>query len=101
MCKNKGRAACSSSFFKFLFLSITLLSFLHQIGTQGDYSVMVIDPTDDCTFYYVNEYYTTTSSKGWQTKIAAFQLDNCNVGATVHEEHPMRSLFDVASQPFT
>ena len=46
--------------------------------TQGDYSVMVLDPADDCTFYYVNQYYNTCSSKGWQTKIAAFQLtDNC------------------------
>jgi hypothetical protein len=55
------------------------LCFHHQqIKTQGDYSAMVLDPTDDCTFYYVNQYYNTSSSKGWQTKIAAFQLaDNC------------------------
>lgn len=82
MCKDKARAACSPTFFKFLFMSITLLYFDHQIGTQGDYSAMVIDPTNDCTFYYVNEYYTTTSSKGWQTKIAAFQLDNCNADSS-------------------
>ena len=24
----------------------------------GDYTSMNIDPTDDCTFWYVNEYYT-------------------------------------------
>jgi len=24
----------------------------------GDYTDMTVDPTDDCTFWYVNEYYT-------------------------------------------
>jgi hypothetical protein len=73
-----GCLFCSSSFFKFLLIFISLHSFQQQLGTQGDYSAMVIDPTNDCTFYYVNEYYNKSSSKGWQTKIAAFQLDNCN-----------------------
>src|SRR5438874_922057 len=26
----------------------------------GDYTDMTVDPTDDCTFWYVNEYYQTT-----------------------------------------
>jgi len=47
----------------------------------GDYSSMNIDPTDDCTFWYVNEYYTaegqTTSLAGWQTRIASFKLPGC------------------------
>ncbi len=30
----------------------------------GDYSSMSIDPTDDCTFWYTQEYYATTSSGG-------------------------------------
>ena len=25
----------------------------------GDYTDMTVDPTDDCTFWYVNEYYHT------------------------------------------
>ena len=24
----------------------------------GDYTAMTVDPVDDCTFWYVNEYYT-------------------------------------------
>src|ERR1044072_6374817 len=35
-----------------------------QTGTSsrwGDYSALSIDPVDDCTFWYTNEYYSTTS----------------------------------------
>ncbi|HEX6293113.1 MAG TPA: hypothetical protein VFZ66_28285 [Herpetosiphonaceae bacterium] len=43
----------------------------------GDYTSMNIDPTDDCTFWYVNEYYETTSLAGWQTRIGSFKLPGC------------------------
>lgn len=43
----------------------------------GDYTSMNIDPTDDCTFWYVNEYYETTSLAGWQTRIGSFRLPGC------------------------
>jgi hypothetical protein len=47
----------------------------------GDYTSMQIDPTDDCTFWYVNEYYTAagqaSSTAGWQTRIASFKLPGC------------------------
>ena len=47
----------------------------------GDYTSMNIDPTDDCTFWYVNEYYTAagqaSSAAGWQTRIASFKLPGC------------------------
>jgi hypothetical protein len=47
----------------------------------GDYTSMNIDPVDDCTFWYVNEYYTAagqaSSPAGWQTRIAAFKLPGC------------------------
>ena len=50
----------------------------------GDYSSMNIDPTDDCTFYYANEYYTLagqlSSTAGWQTRIGAFKLPGCKPG---------------------
>jgi len=46
----------------------------------GDYSSMNIDPTDDCTFWYVNEYYQTTSAVGWQTRIGNFKLPGCGPG---------------------
>jgi hypothetical protein len=47
----------------------------------GDYTDMTVDPTDDCTFWYVNEYYTAagqaSSAAGWQTRIASFKLPGC------------------------
>jgi hypothetical protein len=47
----------------------------------GDYTAMTIDPVDDCTFWYVNEYYTAagqaSSAAGWQTRIASFKLPGC------------------------
>jgi hypothetical protein len=50
----------------------------------GDYTAMTIDPSDDCTFYYSNEYYTAasqaTSTAGWLTRIGAFKLPGCKAG---------------------
>jgi hypothetical protein len=43
----------------------------------GDYTSMNVDPVDNCRFWYVNEYYQTTSARGWQTRIAAFRLPGC------------------------
>jgi cell division septation protein DedD len=48
----------------------------------GDYSMMAVDPLDDCTFWYTQEYYQTTSGAGWQTRIGAFQLAECSPIAT-------------------
>jgi hypothetical protein len=48
----------------------------------GDYTSMNIDPSDDCTFWYVNEYYTAagqaSSAAGWQTRVASFKIPGCN-----------------------
>jgi hypothetical protein len=47
----------------------------------GDYTDMTVDPVDDCTFWYVNEYYTAasqaTSTAGWLTRIGSFKLPGC------------------------
>lgn len=43
----------------------------------GNYSSMDVDPTDDCTFWYTTEYYTTTSTAGWRTRIASFKIPSC------------------------
>jgi hypothetical protein len=47
----------------------------------GDYTALQIDPTDDCTFWYFNEYYTAagqaSSRAGWQTRIGSFKLPGC------------------------
>jgi hypothetical protein len=45
----------------------------------GDYSSMTLDPTDDCTFWYTNEYYPVAGnfSFAWSTRIASFKFDSC------------------------
>ncbi len=43
----------------------------------GDYTSMNIDPTDDCTFWYVNEYYQITELAAFQTRIGSFELPGC------------------------
>lgn len=46
----------------------------------GDYTTMSIDPTDDCTFWYLNEYIqdTSLSLAPWQTRVASFKLPGCS-----------------------
>src|SRR6185503_14214383 len=43
----------------------------------GDYSSMTIDPIDQCTFYYTNEYLKTNGAFNWSTRIAAFKFPSC------------------------
>ena len=56
-----------------------------QISTGsrwGDYTSMNVDPTDDCTFWYVDEYYQidgilNVNTAPWQTRIGSFRLPGC------------------------
>jgi hypothetical protein len=58
----------------------------------GDYTDMTVDPNDDCTFWYVNEYYEVSglplplpppplpppgTTAPWQTRIGSFKLPGC------------------------
>jgi hypothetical protein len=43
----------------------------------GDYSAMVIDPIDDCTLWYTQEYYITNGSFNWDTRIGKFSFPTC------------------------
>jgi hypothetical protein len=40
----------------------------------GDYSAMSVDPSDDLTFWYTQEYYQVTSSFNWRTRIGNVKL---------------------------
>ena len=59
----------------------------------GDYTSLNVDPVDDCTFWYVNEYYEVSglplplpppplpppgTTAPWQTRIASFKLPGCS-----------------------
>jgi hypothetical protein len=43
----------------------------------GDYSSMSVDPNDDCTFWYTQEYLVTDGSFNWHTRIASFVFPSC------------------------
>ncbi|HET6313649.1 MAG TPA: S-layer homology domain-containing protein, partial [Chloroflexia bacterium] len=53
----------------------------------GDYSMMGIDPVDDCTFWYTQEYYGATGQY-WQTRVGKFRFASCGGGA-IPTETPM------------
>ncbi len=48
----------------------------------GDYSAMSVDPTDDCTFWYTQEYIAASGGWDWRTRIGAFKFANCSMGPT-------------------
>jgi hypothetical protein len=50
-----------------------------QIGVDrwADYSGLAIDPMDDCTFWYVNQYYPTNSRFMFHTRVASFKFPTC------------------------
>ncbi len=43
----------------------------------GDYSSMAIDPVDDCTFWYSQEYISVNGSFNWSTNIASLKFPSC------------------------
>jgi hypothetical protein len=43
----------------------------------GDYTAMHVDPVDDCTFWYTNQYFATSSNNSWQTRIGSFKFPSC------------------------
>ena len=44
----------------------------------GDYSSISIDPTDDCTFWYTNEYIPSNGNLNWHTRLASFKFTACH-----------------------
>src|SRR5882762_9287037 len=51
-----------------------------QTGTLnrwGDYSDLTVDPVDDCTFWYTQEYIPANGSSNWRTRIGAFKFAGC------------------------
>src|SRR5207248_11247021 len=48
-----------------------------NLSRWGDYTSMSIDPVDDCTFWYVNEYIPTSGTFNSSTQIASFKFASC------------------------
>jgi len=48
-------------------------------GRWGDYTSMSVDPVDDCTFWFTGEFYPTTSTNQWSTRICSFKFSECGL----------------------
>jgi hypothetical protein len=48
------------------------------LSRWGDYSAMRIDPSDDCTFWYTNEYLVSNGTYNWQSAFGSFKFANCH-----------------------
>ena len=53
-----------------------------SLSRWGDYSAMTVDPVDDCTFWYTNEYEKTTGAFNWSTWITSFKFPGCGTTQT-------------------
>jgi hypothetical protein len=52
------------------------------LSRWGDYSSMAVDPSDDCTFFYTQEYIPANGSFNWATRVASFKFPGCGSTAT-------------------
>lgn len=55
----------------------------------GDYTSMSLDPADDCTFWYTNQYYNSQAngtSGNWQTRIGSFKFPTCAAPPQVNRD---------------
>ncbi len=50
---------------------------LPNLARWGDYSTLSVDPVDDCTMWYTNEYLAVSGTFNWQTRINSFKLAAC------------------------
>ncbi len=50
--------------------------FQSGVNRWGDYSAMSVDPSDDCTFWYTQEY-NNSGAWGWSTRIGSFKFTQC------------------------
>jgi hypothetical protein len=56
---------------------------LPSLGRWGDYSSMTVDPSDDCTFWYANEYLKADGDWNWSTQISSFKFPSCTTTTPV------------------
>lgn len=55
----------------------------------GDYSSLLVDPLDDCTFWFTGQYMLTTGDYNWKTHIVSFSFPGCPVSpARNHRSGP-------------
>jgi hypothetical protein len=63
--------------------------FQSGVNRWGDYSAMSVDPSDDCTFWYTQEY-NNSGGWAWKTRIGSFKFTQCS-GGPVPTNTPTRT----------
>ena len=51
----------------------------------GDYSAMVVDPADNCTFWYTTEYTNAVSATTWVSRISSVRFPGCVAPAASYD----------------
>jgi len=54
----------------------------------GDYATMGVDPNDECTFWFTNEYYPVTAQSSWSTRICSIRFPSCGEADFLLETTP-------------
>ncbi|HXC52307.1 MAG TPA: hypothetical protein VN634_15595 [Candidatus Limnocylindrales bacterium] len=60
----------------------------------GDYNALTVDPANDCTFWYTNEYLATGGD--WKTQIATFEFDSCSNSGLSGAAQQLKDEFETA-----
>ena len=55
---------------------------LQPLSRWGDYSMMSVDPSDECTFWYTDEYIKTDGSANWHTRVGTLKVPGCDGSTT-------------------
>src|SRR5207253_7391705 len=45
-------------------------------------STIVVDPTDQCTFWYTTMYSLASTGGDWSTRVGSFKFPSCSAGPT-------------------
>jgi hypothetical protein len=80
------------------------------LNRWGDYSDLTVDPTDDCTFWYTNEYAAANPTVDvitvdWHTRIGSFKFPQCVppvlqlAGVVSRKTHGTAGTFDIDLPP--
>jgi len=51
---------------------------LRNLSRWGDYTSLSVDPGDDCTMWYTNQYLINNGTFNWSTRIGSFKFSSCN-----------------------
>ncbi len=78
----------------------------YPLNRWGDYSDLTVDPNDDCTFWYTNEYLPTNPTPdlipvNWHTRVGTFKFPQCVVNPPTlvtllsRKVHGTAGIFDI------